>query len=255
MKINILLCDTFPGLLPSYIPDYPSMFTTLFDKVASNLSYSIYKIYEEEFPQTLCRDQLYLITGSNSGVYEPKTWILSLLEFIRKAHSEKVPLTGICFGHQAIAQALGGEVRRSEKGWGTGIRTAQFIHPQTSKWFPSGSMNLHYNHHDQVIRLPHEATLFATSPFCSYEGFMIGNHILTFQGHPEYTDTYNIHLLMNHSEDEPETVRRAALQSIEEKEHNGIIAARWILTLPSGNSNLFILTPKAGNPVTIRKGK
>src|SRR5258708_30563677 len=61
-----------------------------------------------------------LITGSSAGVYDGFEWIAPLEAFVRTAHRSKVPMVGVCFGHQFIAQALGGTACKSEKGWGLG---------------------------------------------------------------------------------------------------------------------------------------
>lgn len=231
IKINILLCDTFPGLLPDTIPSYTSMFIDLFNSVSTNINYCVFNTYANELPATINKNEIYLITGSNSGAYESKEWIKSLLSFIRRADSEKALLAGICFGHQAIAQALGGKVEPSEKGWGTGIRKSYIVSNAAKTYFSSENLFLHYNHHDQVINLPPGAIRFATSDFCPNEGFTIGNHILTFQGHPEYTDAYNCHLIENHSDNESEKVKKAALESIALYHAMGREAATWITDL------------------------
>ncbi|MCD8265255.1 MAG: hypothetical protein LUD02_14795 [Tannerellaceae bacterium] len=129
-----------------------------------------------------------------------------------------------------MAQALGGKVMPAQQGWGIGIRQSTTLTEEAHKYFPKGIMELHYNHHDQVLTLPEGAVCFATSSFCPVEGFTIGNHILTFQGHPEYTTAYNRHLLMNHAENEPMDVRTAALESFSHLNNMGTEAARWILT-------------------------
>jgi len=232
MVVNILLCDTFPGLLPASIPSYPWMFARMFDSVKTGSTYRVFDVWNCQFPGKCNSNELYVVTGSNSGVYEEEKWIKILLTFIRYARDISLPLVGICFGHQAIAQALGGKVERAqEKGWGTGIRQSRILHPIARDYFDSETMALHYNHHDQVVELPQNATVFATSDFCQYEGMMIGNHILTFQGHPEYTDEYNRHLLLNHSADEDDNVKRKAIESIETLTAMGDKAARWMLDM------------------------
>lgn len=231
MKINILICDTFDGLLPDNIPSYSSMLINLFKPIAPLIEYRLYKAFDREFPSHLNRNELYLIPGSRAGAYEDKVWVKDLIEFIKKAHSKQIPLAGICFGHQVIAQALGGVVAPSGKGWGTGIRKSTIIDEKASKYFCDEHMQLFYNHNDQVLRLPAEAKSFATSNFCTYEGFTIGNHILTFQGHPEYTADYNRYLIFNHAQDEPQDVKDAALKSIDRMENMGKNAAQWMLDL------------------------
>lgn len=229
MKINILLCDTFPGLLPSFIPSYVSMFTLLFDRIDTDLEYQIFPAWEGILPTSFHQGELYLITGSNSGAYEQKAWIESLLEWIRQAYSQQVKLVGICFGHQIIAQALGGEVQKATQGWGIGVRTSDLLTEDTKKYFPNSKMNLLYNHHDQVIVLPPNAVRLATSRFCTNECFQIDNCILTFQGHPEYTPEYAKHLIINHASDEPQNIKTKALNSLDTQQHHGSAVAKWIL--------------------------
>lgn len=229
MKINILLCDTFPGLLPDYIPSYASMFERLFDSVCPNTQYRVYRAMDGELPTTFAHGELYLITGCNLSAYDRVPWIEQLLDWIRQAHSERVKLVGVCFGHQMVAQALGGRVERSPKGWGTGIRQSDVVDDEALTFFPDGHLRLLYNHHDQVVALPPEATLVAHSAFCPIESFRIGHHILTFQGHPEYVPEYNLHLLDHHAADEPDAVKTAARDSIGRWQHQGQTVARWIV--------------------------
>jgi len=233
MKLNILLCDSFTGLLPSYIESYESMFYCLLDSVSSDMEYRVYDIQKGEFPEEIHTDELYLIPGSRAGAYEETQWVKELLSFIRRAHAAQVNLIGVCFGHQAIAQALGGKVEKSDKGWGTGIRSSKIILPEALNYFPDGIMNLHYNHHDQVIELPKEATLFASSDFCPNEGFVVGNHILAFQGHPEYTADYNRYVILNRAQDEPQMVKEEALRSLDSLSAMGQNAAKWMIDLVS----------------------
>lgn len=229
MKVIILLCDTFPGLLPAYIPSYVSMFTRLFGSVEPNLKYEVFRTFDGEFPPIDPQAGLYLITGCNKSAYDDVPWIKKLQQWIIQANRTNLKLVGICFGHQIIAQALGGLVERAQRGWGTGVRESSIVASSAQRYFPDGRLRLLYNHHDQVTLLPKEATLIATSTFCPNESFAIGQHILTFQGHPEYIPEYAVHLLMDFSDDEPIDVRLQALSSIGAMQHQGITVARMIL--------------------------
>lgn len=233
MALNILLCNAYSGTLSGEAPSHASLFINLFDSANSKLTYRIYNVCNNEFPQNLSSDQIYLIAGNNSSLYEEKAWIRNLISFIRGAHAMKIPLVGINFGHLAIAHALGGKVASSEKGWGGGIRESQIVDPVARRYFSANHLTLHYNHYNQVTQLPRGAVRFATSDFCKNEGFILNSHILTFQGHPEYTDASTRYLIQNHSIEESREIKEKALESIQQYEGKtmGQQAVQWILDL------------------------
>ena len=228
-KITLLLCDTDPGLLPESIPSHESMFYDLFRPVNPDLTFDICRVMDGELPERFESDTLYIIPGSNNAAYDDLPWIFTLQDWIREAAVRKVPLVGICFGHQIIAQALGGRVERFAGGWGVGIREMEVLDADMLPYFPDRRMRLIVNHHDQVTRLPEGAIPIATSDFCHYEGFRIGHHILTFQGHPEFTVDYERHLILNHSENEENAVKRRALGTLEAMRPQGRTVAEFLL--------------------------
>lgn len=228
-KINILLCDTFPGLLPPEIPSYASMFREMFRSVDDSIEFEVFPVMAGVLPKKLEKNELYLVTGSNSSAYDNDPWILGLKQWIKDASSLHSKLVGICFGHQIIAQALGGEVQRYTGGWGIGIRESVISDEIMHFYFPNGRLRLLYNHHDQVTVLPPGAIAIAHSDFCQYEGFRIGHDILTFQGHPEFTPEYEFNLIKNHAKDEDEHVKSAAVKSIKQRCHQGRMVTQFIL--------------------------
>ncbi len=227
MKINILLCDTFPGLLPPEIPSYTAMFTRLFDRCQSGLEYEVFNAFAGELPEII-QGSLYLITGCNQSVYDDTPWIKALLSWIVQADAAKAKLTGICFGHQAVAAALGGRVIRAPQGWGMGLRQSRLLTTDGAP-FVDETVSLLYNHHDQVVKMPPEARCLVSSAFCPIEAMAVGRHILTFQGHPEYTAGYERHLLLHHSRGEDPGVIARALDSVKTDFHQGPAVAQWIL--------------------------
>jgi len=228
-KIHILVCDWFEGLLPEFVPSFPSLFMQMFDAVEKGLVYQLYDVPKGELPVSLNRDDLYLIAGSRAGAYEDQEWIHQMIRFIQRAAESNARLTGTCFGHQIIAQALGGRVEPASRGWGGGARSSAIVHPSADPFFPDGTLCLLYNHNDQLVQLPEAAERIATSDFCENEAFRMGTRILTFQGHPEYTVPYMKHVIdiSNH----PQQIKDTTHASLEVPVIHDLQVARWMLSI------------------------
>lgn len=136
----------------------------------------------------------YLITGGKYSVFEDLAWQDRLFDFIRLLHREQKTLVGICYGHQAIAHALGGKVDRSSKGWGVGLMPVDVVR-ETSWAKPAEALMLHAMHQDQVTEAPAGADVFLASAFCPISGFTLGQHFLAIQQHPDFTPEINEDLI------------------------------------------------------------
>lgn len=175
MKIGILQTGHAPEELMARLGDYSDIFQRML--AGNGFDFETWNVVDMEFPAGLDVVDGWLITGSKHGAYEDLTWIPPLEELIRRIHAQKMPMVGICFGHQIIAQALGGTVVKFEGGWSVG-RTEYTLNGEP--------VALNAWHQDQVIQRPAEARTLGSSDFCEHAFLAYGDHIWTVQPHPEF---------------------------------------------------------------------
>ena len=175
MKIGVLHCGHVPEVVADKHGDFRAMFARLLD--GHGFSLESYDVCDMEFPAGPELADGWLITGSLHGAYEDIPFIAPLEELIRDIQAAKRPMVGICFGHQIIAQALGGRVEKFSGGWSVG-RTEYHFNGH-------GDLALNAWHQDQVVERPEGARVVASSVFCENAALAYGDSILTVQPHPE----------------------------------------------------------------------
>jgi len=162
-------------------------FKQFFCRVSNGgLEYKVYRTFDGEIPQSTDECDGYLITGSAASVTERAPWMLTLGDFCITAMETK-PVVGICFGHQLLCQALGGEVRMADVGWGIGVQ--HYAVTGEADWMdpPIEDVAMLTSHKDQVTTLPRGAKVLARSDFCPYAILQLGPNAITIQAHPEAT--------------------------------------------------------------------
>lgn len=196
MKIGILEAGLVRTELADRFDPYPVMFGHLLDLAGRDLEYASYSWVRGELPAAIHDCDGWLISGSRHGVYDELDWMASMQEFIREVAQARLPLIGVCFGHQIVAAALGGEVVKSERGWGVGVHSYDVDRNYSWMRQPSpASVAMYAFHQDQVVTLPPSAEVFLSSDFCPYAGLSYGDSIISVQAHPEFEEAYEQALL------------------------------------------------------------
>ena len=185
MKLAILETGRPPGDLPERFGDYPAMFKRM---LGPDFEFDTFDVTTGRLPADPAAYDAYLITGSPAGVYDSLPWIGDLLQFIRRASDRK--MVGICFGHQAMAEALGGRVEKSDKGWGIGLH--RYTVDRAQPWMDgAGEISVPVSHQDQVTVQPPNTDIIVTSDFTPYAALAWTDRpAISFQFHPEFEPDY-----------------------------------------------------------------
>lgn len=194
--IAVLLTNNDPS-------DFAKRYVNDGDKVVNILRplrpdwmYQVLAAKDGVLPASVYDFDAYVITGSPASVNDDSLpWLPGLFSFIQAAHAARRAMVGLCFGHQAIAKALGGQVAQSRNGWGLGAAVTHWHSP--APWMTPGraSTRLLAAHNEQVTLLPPGARCLGSSALCPVGAMQLGEHIFTTQFHPEMTRPFMDELL------------------------------------------------------------
>jgi GMP synthase-like glutamine amidotransferase len=187
MKLAILATGAPPTALQPEFGDYPGMFRRLLGETAYD--YAAYDVAAGQLPASAGAHDAYLITGAAAGVYDPLPWIAPLKDFLVAAKGQAA-LVGVCFGHQVMAEAFGGKVIKSPKGWGLGEQTYEVLSHRP--WMDEARrVRAPASHQDQVVEAPPGAEVVAGNDFAPFGMLAYRDQpAISIQLHPEFEPVY-----------------------------------------------------------------
>ncbi|XP_042503048.1 gamma-glutamyl peptidase 3-like [Macadamia integrifolia] len=182
--------------------------------------WDFFRVVDGEFPDMddLHKYHGFVISGSPSDAYGNELWILKLCFLLETLDAMEKKVLGICFGHQVLCRALGGKVGKANGGWDLGLRKIRIVEdlPLCNNFFGAlqdipPSLTIIECHQDEIWEVPSGAEVIGFSEQTGVEMFVIGDHILGIQGHPEYTKDilYEINRLTNNKSIQREFARGA----------------------------------------------
>ncbi|WP_417545918.1 glutamine amidotransferase [Marinobacter sp.] len=132
-----------------------------------------------------------VVTGSPAMVSDREPWSEDAAAWLARVVDKAVPLLGVCYGHQLLAHALGGEVGYHPGGRESGTHRVELLNSATDDPLFRGmpdSFSAQLTHKQTVLRLPQDAILLGRNEFEPHQAFRVGKCAWGVQFHPEFSD-------------------------------------------------------------------
>ncbi|MCK0139207.1 type 1 glutamine amidotransferase [Aliiroseovarius sp. F47248L] len=222
MRIAILMTNTDESDFSQQYPKDGEKWQALLSQKRPDWTFKVYSVKDGEFPKNESKYDGWIVTGSPASVHDKAPWIPRLLELIARIEKTKKPLFGACFGHQAIALALGGKVGHNPDGWVLGsVEVEATARPA---WMEARRFWQYGAHIEQVTKLPKDAEIILRHDGCPVGGFRIGSHVFTTQNHPEMTHEFIAALIEELAHSKPADVIEKARASLPMSADNGLFS-------------------------------
>ncbi len=219
MHIAVLVANTDESDFAQRHPKDGAKFASLLQGLQPAWRFSSFSVKDGVFPTEGERFDGWIITGSPASVHDSEVWVGRLFGLIRAIVTRGEPLFGACFGHQAIAMALGGVVGDNPGGWVFGVVETEM---------EQATMRLYAAHREQVLTAPDGAVVLGGNADCVVGSFAMGPAVLTTQYHPEMTHDFMTALVAEYAGKLPAEVAARAQASLAVAADREVIAARMV---------------------------
>ncbi len=230
MHLAILMANTDESDFAHRHPMDGEKWSALLTPHCPDCRFSVFSVKDGEFPDRPLTDfDGFIVTGSPASANDDAPWVAELFETIRQVEAAKVPLMGACFGHQAVALALGGKVEFNPGGsWRFGVIKTEIHTPAPWMEGKPGPILLNAAHEEQVTHAPQGAQIFMGNEACPNGGFTIGDHVFTTQYHPEITPDFMAALIDELKDVKPAEATKTARESMALTPENALFGG-WIV--------------------------
>jgi GMP synthase-like glutamine amidotransferase len=225
-NIGIIVCDHFPPETSAAAGgEIPDLYRRLLSGTGDSLTFREYDAANGELPTNLDECDGWILTGSRADAHGDDPWVADLLEWIRTAIATRERIVGVCFGHQAIAQALGGTVERAAT-WKVGPHTLTL---DATIWFAEATVELNAMHRDVVTRLPPGAVVAGRGTTAEVPAFRVADHVFCVQDHPEFSAPVTRKIIEGRRERLGEACATDGLERLQTTPTQGDVVGRYLV--------------------------
>ena len=184
-RIGLLRCGQVHPAAREVAGCYPELFASLLAPYPVELT--TFDADRGELPSSPDELDGWIISGARASVLDAAGWLDDTSDFVEQALAAERPVVGVCFGHQLLAKIAGGRVDRAAGGWGVGVQPYDVVGRRDWMRPAADRFRLIASHEDQVVELPPEGSLLASSDSCPNAMFALGERAFGVQAHPEFT--------------------------------------------------------------------